>query len=300
MAPVTRFDTGDMPCRLGAELDDLDAVGVLGPKLARKHDRAITLGMMAAVQAFEDAGLRKARWIPKRAGLIEGTSLGNVETAYKGRISYDLRGYRGVSPSAMLDGHIGGGSAQTALLLGLKRFAQSTSTSSASGGDVLGAALRAIRNNEADLVLAGAAEAPLIDTVWAGFCQLRVLTRADGEPSQAVRAFDKASDGFALGEGAAYLVVEELGHALARGARIYAELTGYGRSTEAHHSMAPQEDGSGVRRGMQAASRCSTARRHRGHDPDTRLRQPDQRRSRVPCHPRCFRAQGSAGSGHCY
>lgn len=250
---VTRFQIGDLPCRLGAEIKGFEADKYLGERQGRKHDRAIALGMSAAVMAFEDAGLRNARWVPERAGLIEGTSLGNVETAYKGRINFDLKGYRGVSPTAMLDGHIGGGSAQTAMLLGLRGFVQSLSTSSASGGDVIGGALKAIRSGEADIVLAGAAEAPLIDTVLAGFCQMRVLTRAKGEPSTAVKAFDTDSDGFALGEGAAYLVVEELSHALARGARIYAEVAGFGRSAEAKHGMAPCEDGDGPVRGMKAA-----------------------------------------------
>ncbi len=250
---VKRFQVQDLPCKLGAEIEGFIAEEHLGAKLGRKHDRAIALGMAAAKMAFEDAGLRHARWSPERAGLIEGTSLGNVETAYKGRINYDLKGYRGVSPSAMLDGHLGGGSAQTAIMLGLRGFAQSLSTSSASGGDVVGAALHAIRSGEADLVLAGAAEAPLIDTIWAGFCQMRVLTRAHGDPAHAVKAFDEHSDGFALGEGAAYLVVEELGHALARGAKIYAEVAGFGRSTEAMHGMAPSEDGDGPKRSMRAA-----------------------------------------------
>lgn len=250
---LTRFDPGKIPCRYAAEIDGFDAGDFIDRKLARKLDRSNALGMVAAVKAHRDAGLDLGVADPDRAGILEGTSLSNVETAYKGRANFDKKGYRAVSPSAMINGHFGSGSAEIALHLGFKGCAMSSSTSSSSGNDVLGAAHAAIQSDEADIMLAGGSEAPIIDTVWTGFCQMRAMSRRDGDPVRAMRPFDRESDGFVLGEGAAYLVLEELSHALGRNAGIYAEVAAYGRCSEAHHSMAPDEGGYGVRRCLEKA-----------------------------------------------
>ena len=250
---VTRFEIGSIPCRFAAEIDDFDAARYMDGKRARRLNRSIALGVAAAAQAWRDGGLDECALDSERIGVIEGTSLSNVETAYKGRASYDRKGYHGVSPSAMLNGHFGSGSAEIALTFGLRSSAMSSSTSSSSGNDVLGAAFRTIRDDEADIMLAGGAEAPIIDTVWTGFCQLHAMSRRQSEPGRAMRPFDSGSDGFVLGEGAAYLVVEELSHALARGARIYAEVAGYGRYSEAYHGMAPEENGLGARKSLEQA-----------------------------------------------
>src|SRR5690606_18215793 len=139
--------------------------------------------------------------------------------------------------------------------LGIKGHAITCSSSSASGNDVMGYALKMLQNEDVDVMLAGGAEAPLIDWVWVGFAPARAMTRWRGPPQEAMKPFDRNSDGFVMGEGGAYVVMEELTHALGRNARIYAEVCGHGRSCEAYHPMAPHPQGRGVQRAMEKCLR---------------------------------------------
>ena len=192
-----------------------------------------------------------------RTGVVEATSLSNVDAAYKGRRAFDERGIKAINPSLMISGYVGSGSAEIATRIGCKGHAITCSSSSASGNDVLGYALSMIRYEDVDVMLAGGAEAPIIDTVFSGFAQARAMTRWTGNPAEAMRPFDEQADGFVMGEGGAYLVLEELGHALSRGARIYAEVLAQGRSCEAYHPMAPEPNGKGPARAMEKASRTA-------------------------------------------
>jgi 3-oxoacyl-[acyl-carrier-protein] synthase II len=254
---LTRFDPNESPSRLAAEVHDWDPLPYMEAKTAKRSERSLQYGIAAAVLAARDAKLDFAKIDPDRAGIVEATSLSNLDAAYRAREALDARGLRAVSPSMMLNGYVGSGSAEIANQLGFKGHAITCSSSSASGNDVVGYAMRMIQQEEVDLMLAGGAEAPLVDTVYFGFAQSRAMTRWSGPPAEAMKPFDQRGDGFVMGEAGAYLVLEELSHALGRGAKIYAEVVGQGRSCEAYHPMAPHPDGWGVGRAMEKAFRMA-------------------------------------------
>jgi 3-oxoacyl-[acyl-carrier-protein] synthase II len=257
VAPITRFDVSESPSQLAAEVQHWDPLPYMDARAAKRSERSLQYGIAAAELAARDAGLDMSKMDPDRAGIVEATSLSNLDAAYRAREALDTRGLRAVSPSMMLSGYVGSGSAEIANHLGFKGHAITCSSSSASGNDVLGYAMHMIQHEEVDLMLAGGAEAPLVDTVYFGFAQSRAMTRWNGPPAQAMKPFDQRGDGFVMGEAGAYLVLEELSHALGRGAKIYAELIGQSRACEAYHPMAPHPDGWGVIRAMEKAFRMA-------------------------------------------
>ncbi len=255
VGPLTRFDPRDSPSRLAAEVRDWTPTDYIEPKAAKRFERSLQFGCAAAKLAAQDAKLDVSALDSDRCGIVEATSLSNMEAAYKARSALEERGYRSISPSMMISGYVGSGSAEIANQLGLKGHAITCSSSSASGNDVMGYAQHMIESEDVDVMLAGGAEAPIVDTVYFGFSQSRAMSRWAGPPAEAVKPFDQRGDGFVMGEGSAYVVLEEYSHALCRGARIYAEVLGHGRSCEAYHPMAPHPDGWGVARAMEKALR---------------------------------------------
>lgn len=249
-APVTRFDVGASPSRLAAEIRDWEPTQYLDAKSAKRFERSLQYSVAAAKLAVADARLDFERIDPDRAGVVEATSLSNIEAAYSARDALDARGARAVSPSMMISGYVGSGSAEIANAIGCRGHAITCSSSSASGNDVMGYARHMIQHEDIDVMIAGGAEAPIVDTVFFGFAQSRAMTRWSGPPEEAMKPFDQAGDGFVMGEGGAYVVLEELTHALSRGARIYAEVLGQARACEAYHPMAPHPDGWGVARAI--------------------------------------------------
>ncbi len=245
--PLTRFDPKDSPVRFAAEVRDFDADTKLGHKLARRLGLSLQFGLAAAADALRDAGIEPARSRPERLGVVEGTTLSNNPSAHETELGFARRGMRGVSSMAMVNGYCGGGSGEIAVELGLRGPALTCSTGSASGNDAIGIAMAMIRAGEADVMLAGGAEAPLLPSVWGGFSLHRIMTES------AMRPFDRMRDGFLLGEGAGYVVLERLEHALGRGATIYAEALAHGRAAEAYDPVAPEPKGEGVFRAMETA-----------------------------------------------
>jgi len=254
---VTRFSSNESPCRLAAEIRNFNAADYMDAKTAKRFERCLQYGVAAARCAATDASLDFDKIDPDRTGIVEATSLSNVEAAYKGMKSFQERGYRSITPSLMISGYVGSGSAEIANQLGCKGHAITCSSSSASGNDVMGYALSMIRHEDVDVMIAGGTEAPLVEPCFFGFAQSRAMTRWSGPPAEAMKPFDIAGDGFVMGEGGAYVVLEELGHALSRAARIYGEILGHGRSCEAFHPMAPHPDGWGVARAMEKALRAA-------------------------------------------
>lgn len=252
---LTRFDASDAPSQLAAEIRDWQPTEYMEAKIAKRFERSLQFGCAAARLAAEDAHLDLASLDPDRCGIVEATSLSNMEAAYRARASLETRGYRSISPSMMISGYVGSGSAEIANQLGLRGHAITCSSSSASGNDVMGYAQQMIQTEDVDVMIAGGAEAPIVDTVYFGFSQSRAMSRWNGPPAEAVKPFDENGDGFVMGEGSAYVVMEELSHALCRRATIYAEVLGHGRSCEAYHPMAPHPDGIGVARAMEKALR---------------------------------------------
>ena len=254
-APLTRFDATHLPSRVAAEVRNFNLAKYTDPKKAHRFDLSIQYGLAAARQAITDAGMGSEVGDPERVGIIEGTSVSGMESSFKGQTAFERRGYRGMSPFTLINAYTGGGAGEIALDLGIRGHACSYSSGSASGNDAMGYALRMIRDDEVEVMVAGGTEAPILAPLWGAFCLTKVMSTRNETPATAMRPFDAARDGFVLGEGAAFLVLEELSHALGRGARIYAEMTGHGRACEAYHSVAPHPDGIGMRRAMEKALR---------------------------------------------
>ncbi len=256
---LTRFDSGTSPTKIAAQVENFEATKYMDAKLARRLEDSNRFGVAAAVLAHRDCGIDISKIDADRVGVVEGTTASSNESAVKTMEGLQKRGYRGVSPNALINGYTGSGAGEIAQELGILGHAVTLSSGSASGNDTLGYAVHMIRYEEVDVMLAGGSEAPIMPLVWAALDVGRVMSRRNESPQTAMRPFDKSRDGILLGEGGAYMVVEELSHALSRGARIYAEVLGHGRSCEAYHPVAPHPEGIGPYRAMQKALRDAGA-----------------------------------------
>ena len=249
---ITRFDTESFKVRLAAEVKDFDAAERMDPKAAKRMERFSQYAVAAAREAFADADLHLEEEDPFRAGVIVGSGIGSLETV-ESEYAKILKGnVKRVAPlmvpkmiSNMAAGNI-------SIQLGLRGKCTNVVTACASGTHCIGDAFRAIQYDDADIMLAGGAESCICPTGVAGFQALTALT-TETDPARASIPFDKDRSGFVLGEGAGVVVLEELQHALARGARIYAELVGYGATGDAFHITSPSEDGSGAAKAMELA-----------------------------------------------
>jgi 3-oxoacyl-[acyl-carrier-protein] synthase II len=251
--PISRFDTTDLPYKIAAEIRDFEPTDYFEPKKARRFELSVQYGVAAALAAVEDAQLNLAKVDSHRLGIVEGTSVSGMESSFKGQLAFLKKGYRGMSPFTLINAYCGGGSGEVALELGARGHAFSYSSGSASGNDAIGYAASLIQHDHVDFSIAGGTEAPLLAPLWGAFCLTRVMTNG------IMRPFDKNRDGFLLGEGAGFVVLEELASARARGAKIYAEVIGHGRSCEAYHSVAPHPEGLGMYRAMKKAFRRAGA-----------------------------------------
>lgn len=254
-ARLTRFDASHLPNKLACEVKSFNIGDYIDRKKGRRFETSAQYGIAASILAERDADLRFQELDQDRVGIIEGTSVSGMESSFKGQTAYETKGYRAMSPFTLINVYCGGGSGEIALELGIKGHAVSYSSGSASGNDAIGYAAAMIANDEVDVMLAGGTEAPLLAPLYGAFCLTKVMTLHNAVPQEAMRPFDKTRDGFLLGEGAAFLVLEELSHAEGRGARIYAEVLGHGRSCEAYHSVSPHPEGLGLFRAMEKALR---------------------------------------------
>ena len=254
---LTRFDPRDAPTRIAAEITDFDASKYMDAKMARRLDHSHRYGIAAAKLAAIDSGLDFDSLDADVSGIVEGSSASSNEAAAKADEGYQRRGYKGVGPFALINGYSGAGSGEIAKELNIRGHSITLSSSSASGNDAIGYGLTMIRHEEMDVMLAGAAEAPIAPGIWGALCLAQVLSRNNAHPKGAMKPFDRTRDGILLGEGAAYIVMEELSHALSRGARIYAEILGHGRSCEAYHPVSPHPDGIGYYNAMHKAFRSA-------------------------------------------
>ncbi|MGB8170497.1 MAG: beta-ketoacyl-[acyl-carrier-protein] synthase family protein [Chthoniobacteraceae bacterium] len=251
---MTRFDPLNAPTLIAAQINDFDAGDFMDAKMARRLELCHRYGIAAARLAQQDAAIDFSEIEADSVGIVEGTSVSGNETTTKAHEAYQKSGYKGVGPFSLANGS-GAGSGEIAKELNIKGHSITLSSSSASGNDAIGYALSMIRNEEVEVMVAGGAEAPIVPGIWGALCLAQVLSRRNDSPQTAMRPFDKNRDGVLLGEGSAYLVLEELSHALNRGARIYAEILGQGRSCEAYHPVAPHPDGLGYFRAMQKGMR---------------------------------------------
>ncbi len=253
---LTRFDPGEMKkYSVAAEIQGFNGADYVGAKRAKRLDLSTQYAIAASLNAVRDAKISLNDLDADRVGVVEGISLGGTETTLKGQTALLCNNYRAINAYSLINGYTGAGSGEIALELGSKGHAVTLCSSSASGNDSIGYALRMIQDDDADVMIAGGCEAPLLPALWAVFCVNRVMTSQNESPKTAMKPYDRHRDGFVLGEGGAYLVLEELSFALDRGAPIYAEVLSQARSCEAYHSVAPHPDGLGVTRAMEKALR---------------------------------------------
>ncbi len=252
---IGRFDVSKVPHKIAAEVRDFHPARYFDAKKARRYEHALQYEFAAAQLAVQDARVQFDQMDADRVGIIDATTVGGMESTLKAHAAFLEKGYRAMSPFTFLNAYSGSGCGEVAVELGIKGHAITYSSGSASGNDAIGLAAEMIRRDDADVMLAGGAEAPLVEAFWSGFCVTRVMTKRNEDPPRAMRPFDHEHDGFVMGEGAAFVVLEELAHALERQARIYVEVLGHGRSCEAYHSLLPHPEGLGVCRAMQKAMR---------------------------------------------
>jgi 3-oxoacyl-[acyl-carrier-protein] synthase II len=237
----------------GAEVNDFVDTDFVERKKVKRLDRYGTFSIACAKLAIEDAGIDMAREDRERVGVMMGSALGGIRFAEEQLGVFLTQGIRAVEPGLALGVFGGSASCNIAIELGAMGPNSSNAMSCASGTVAIGDAFRAIRDGYADVMFAGAAEAPLAPLCYGAFAIIRAMSTRDDDPSVASRPFDKDRDGFVMGEGAAILILEELDRALARGAHVYAEVVGYGTSNDAHHMTAPRPDGSQAARSMRLA-----------------------------------------------
>ncbi|QDV07321.1 3-oxoacyl-[acyl-carrier-protein] synthase 2 [Planctomycetes bacterium Poly30] len=266
VSTITRFDTEGISATIAAQVDwDPEACG-FDVKDQRKLDPFTMWAMMASDEALQDAGMEKPNDLPQeqreRIGTIIGTGIGGITGILEQHDVLKERGARRVSPHFIPRIMPNAVSGQVAIRHGLMGTAFTTSSACASAGHAIGMAWRAIQWDDCDVVVTGGAESAMTPLSMAGFASAKALSTRNDAPELASRPFDKDRDGFVMGEGAGILVLEEYEHAKARGAKIYAEVKGYGSTDDAFHITAPKEDGYGPMRAMQEALR------HAGVNPD--------------------------------
>lgn len=251
---MTRLDREQFPAKVAAEVKDFDIEQYVPKKEARKMDRFTHYALAAALEAMEDAGLprRLEEEDALRTGVWIGSGIGGMETHEQQFKTFQERGYRRVSPFfvPMMIPDMAAG--QVSIYTNAKGINSCTVTACASGANSIGDAFEAILRGDADMMITGGAEAPITTMAVAGFCANTALS-TNPDPETASRPFDADRDGFVIGEGAGILILEEYERAKARGAKIYAEVVGYGSTGDAHHITAPAPEGEGAARAMSQA-----------------------------------------------
>lgn len=250
---ITHFDAEKFPCQIAGQVENFDPSQYMSPKEARKMDRFIQLGMAASLDAFTDSGLEVNEQNAERIGVHLGSGIGGISTIEECTKTYLERGVRRVSPFFVPSSIINMISGNVSIKLGLKGPNLSMVTACTTATHAIGDAGRLIEYGDADVMLAGGAEAAIVPTAIAGFGNAKALSSRDVDPALASCPWDQDRDGFVMGEGSAVVVLEEYEHAKARGARIYAELGGFGMSGDAHHMTSPSPSGEGAARCMRNA-----------------------------------------------
>jgi 3-oxoacyl-[acyl-carrier-protein] synthase II len=239
---IERFDTTDYPVKIAAEVRDFDALEFIDRKMARRMDRYAQYGAAAAAMALEDSGYDVTE-DPYAIGALVGSGVGGLDTFFEQIAVLLEKGPTRVNPFFIPMMIPNMASANSSMLLGLKGPVNATCTACAAGTNALGDAFSIIRRGDATAMVAGGAEAAVNEVGMSAFAALRALSTRNEEPEKASRPFDSQRDGFVMGEGGGVLVLEELGHALERGAHIYAEMVGYGMTGDAFHLTEPDETG---------------------------------------------------------
>jgi len=255
VARLTTFDASAYRCQIAAEVVGFDADALLTKRKAREMDRFAHFAWVAAGEAWRDAGMpeRLEGEASARAGVILGSGMGGLASIERTLETLRTRGPGKVTPYFVPQVVANMAPGQLAMRFGLRGVNFCTTSACASGAHALGEAMRRVQRGEADVMLAGGAEATVTPLGLAGFDAMMAMSTRNDDPTRAVRPWDAARDGFVMGEGAGVLVLEAMDLALARGARVYAELAGYGATDDAHHLTHPAEGGEGAARAMRMA-----------------------------------------------
>jgi 3-oxoacyl-[acyl-carrier-protein] synthase II len=250
---ITRFDASALPVRIAGEVRNFDPAAYIEKKEIKKMDAFAQYALAAAQMAVDDSGLRLDASTAERVGVLVGAGMGGIQTVEDTARTFSEDGLRKVSPFFIPRLIANMAPAQIAMRFGAKGINYTISSACASGGHAVGEAARLIRFGIQDAMLAGGAEAGVTPLCVAGFAVMRALSTRNSEPGRASRPFDRDRDGFVIGEGAALLILESLDAARARGARIYAEVAGYGANSDAYHITTPSPEGEGAARCMRLA-----------------------------------------------
>jgi len=253
IGPVTKFDTSGFPTKIAGEVLDFDPKEYFDRKEARRMDRFSQFAVAATKMAIEDAGLSLESANLERAGVILGSGIGGMETLEEQARVLLEKGPSRVSPFFVPMMICNMASGYVSIHFGFKGPNTTVVTACASGTNAIGDAFKTIQRNDADIMVTGGTEAAISPLAFAGFCAMKAMSTRNDEPSRASRPFDLERDGFVMGEGSGILILEELEYAQKRGAKIYAEIIGYGATADAHHITAPAPGGEGAAHSMRLA-----------------------------------------------
>ncbi len=255
VSTVTKFDMADFEVRIASWIPDFDPASLIPPREARRIDRYAQFAIVAADEAIRDSGLDLEREEPSRCAVVVGTGIGGLEEIEEQKTRLIQRGPGRVSPFLIPKMMANSAAGLLAIRFGFKGPSAAVSTACASANHAMGDAYLQVASGLADIALTGGTEATITPLGFAGFIACKALSRRNDEPQRASRPFDRERDGFVMGEGAGMLVFEELEHARARGANIYAEILGFSATTDAHHITAPDPEGTGAALAMTLALR---------------------------------------------
>ena len=253
IGPITKFDSSGYPTRIAGEVREFDALRYVDKKEARRLDPYLQYAIACAAMAVEDASLDVSKVDGTRFGVLIGSGIGGIQTLLETHKTLLDRGPDRVSPFFIPMMIVNMASGLVSMRFGAKGPNSAVVTACATGNHALGDALRIIQRNDADVMIAGGAEAIIVPLTIAGFCAMKAMSTRNDEPTRASRPFDAGRDGFVCGEGGGILILEALEHAQRRDARIYAEIIGYGMTGDAHHMTAPDPTGDGAARAISAA-----------------------------------------------
>jgi 3-oxoacyl-[acyl-carrier-protein] synthase II len=254
IGPITAFKQGDeWLVRIAGEARDWSPSPRIDAREARRMDRFCAMGLCGAEEAAEDSGLDLARGDPYRRGVVIGSGVGGILTIEQGHEKLIRGGPNKIGPFTVPKLMVNAAAGNVSIRLNLKGVNSATATACATGAHAIGNAWHLIQRNDADIIFAGGAEAAITPLCISSFSSMKALSARNDEPERASRPFDRDRDGFVLAEGAAVLVLEALEHAQERGARIYAEMVGFGSSGDAHHIAAPEPSGCGAVKAMEMA-----------------------------------------------
>ena len=258
---ITRFDPSEYATQIAGEVKDFDPTQYIEKKEAKRMDRCTQFAVSAAKMAFEDAGIDFEQEDRSRMGTLIGTGIGGMDTLHDQFKTLFDKGPGRISPFfvPMMIANMPAG--QTSITFGLEGHCSCVVTACATGTNAIGDAFKIIQRGDADVMVAGGTEAAISPTAVAGFCAMKAMSTYNDEPQKASRPFDAGRNGFVMGEGAGIVVMETLDHAVARGARIYAEIIGYGSNADAYHITAPAPEGT------QAAKCMAMALKDAGIEP---------------------------------